>query len=184
VGAAFVQVFLDVDLDTALARNSARSRAIPPDVVRRCAARFERPDPTSFLWEQSTITISDVDAASLCRQIIALWDSYRPPPTQAETAAAAAAATHARAQLAISDAHTRDKRLRTAVGAVIAAASHIGGGSLRSVVAQAAAHARGLALRAGDDWCVVFVRQLREELAQAGVCDADRDVVCAAATGP
>mmetsp|Transcript_9615 Transcript_9615/g.31403 ORF Transcript_9615/g.31403 Transcript_9615/m.31403 type:complete len:324 (-) Transcript_9615:161-1132(-) len=57
---AFATVFLDVDVDVAIARNAARTDdRVPDDTITKMAAIFERPDPDDHPWERHSLVLRD-----------------------------------------------------------------------------------------------------------------------------
>lgn len=134
VGAAFLQVLLDVPLPVALARNEAREapQRVPEHVVRRMSESLQPPrgDGTAAGWERGVSVVLDVAELSVEAVAAALLEHARgafgnvPPPLEREDRARM---ERDRAATARSAAHAVDLALRGAVKESVAAAKAIGG---------------------------------------------------------
>lgn len=67
---AYATVLVDVDLETALARNRNRKEAVPEATMRRMALQLEPPDAAKHPWERHSI-VSKGDDVDQVRELVA-----------------------------------------------------------------------------------------------------------------
>lgn len=82
---SFLQVFIDVDVNIALLRNSRRSGKIPEKVIEDMALRLEVPDSHRNHWERHTCRIKGIGDEAFNRFLEALMKSINDPVYFSET---------------------------------------------------------------------------------------------------
>ena len=145
----FLQLFLQLPLELACARNATRPRAVPEGSIRRMDRLFEPPNAAAHAWEEPTVLLDSSGSWEAlagqvrARLLPAVRSAYRCPPepkaelSPEELAAAEAQLAAARAAAAKSVLSNADLQLRKLVGvktaraqlaARLAASSSSGGG--------------------------------------------------------
>jgi len=126
-GAAFAQVYLRIDVESALRRNAARDAIVPEQSLRRMASLLEPPLPQASLSEKHCLQLEsldiDLDSDALMETVRQFFTSALANPVEGWSGEAEAAAEEARRANAESLLHQIDLASKKVFGDMMRAAA-------------------------------------------------------------